>query len=269
MIIELLNGTKYDIENYNLKRLSHNIPSAVIEHETATIEGYHDIITRSKINNRVITVELLYTTYDIHDYYLLREQINDLFLREEAFYIIFKRENYKRWLVKTEGQFELPAHPFMNSFTVSFITINPFAESVVDTDNVKKEWDIDIWSWNNSIKWDEDLQYTFKTNTFTIKNVGNVPIDPRINSLDITLTGEFDSKITIKNITTNDIYEYNGALTSSDTLLLTGVKTLKNNVSVFKDTNKKLITLGVGENDFVIEGGTVTNIDFNFRFLYK
>ena len=89
MIIQLLNGTQIDTASYSLKRLFHFIPSAVIDHTTQSVEGRPDIILSSQLNNRVIRIEFLYEAADIYDYYLLRDELNDLFMRTEPFYIIF------------------------------------------------------------------------------------------------------------------------------------------------------------------------------------
>ncbi|RKJ53731.1 phage tail family protein [Butyricicoccus sp. 1XD8-22] len=268
MIIELLNGTRFDIADYSLKRLFHRIPSAEISHDTATVEGMGDIITQTTILNRTISVELLYIAQDIYDYYLLRDELNELFTRDDAFYIIFKREPYKRWKVKLAQQFATEPNPRMEPFTVEFRTVDKYAESIADTSTIK-EWDVDKWGWNGTIDWDEDLTYTFNTNLFVVKNLGNVPIDPCESELEIIVKGEFPNGLTIRNETTGDIYQYKSTLSSTDELVLKGIRTLKNGISDFKNTNKKLLTLAVGNNSITVEGGTLTSIAFNFRFLYK
>lgn len=268
MIIELVDGTRYDIENYSLKRLYHRIPSNEISHETSTVEGLGDIITNTTILNRTIPVDLMFLTNDIYDYYLLRDELNELFMRDEAFYIIFKREPYKRWKVKLAEQLATEPNRRAGAFTVYFRTVQRYAESIATTSDLK-EWDIDKWGWNNTIDWDEDLKYTFNSSSFSVGNLGSVPIDPREHELEIIVKGTFPNGITISNTTTGDTYQYNGALSSTDELKLTGIRTLKNSVSDFKNTNKKLLTLAVGNNQISVEGGTLTSIAFNFRFLYK
>src|SRR5690606_37097200 len=103
-------------------------------------------------------VEFAYIVKDIYDYYLMRDELNALFLRQEAFYIIFKRENYKRWLVKIGDQFQLPPTPRGGSVTIKFRTVRKFAESIATT-NSNKEWDADVWWFNGDITWDEPLNY--------------------------------------------------------------------------------------------------------------
>ena len=271
MIIELLNGTRYDIADYSLKRLFHFIPSANIVNSNYELEGRSDYITNGRLNNRVIRVELLYITQDIYDYYLLRDELNNLLMRDEEFYIIFKREPNKRWLVRNNVQFEVPPNPHMQSFVVEFITQNFYAESVgtsLDLQN-RKEWDVDLWAWDNTIDWDTNYPYTFSGNQFIVNNFGNIVVDPRYAWLETEIRAHPTGPLTITNTTTSDTYIYNGALTSSDTLLINGVRTLKNGVSDFANTNRQLLTLAVGTNNFIVNGGTIESIQFRFRFLYK
>lgn len=270
MIIELLDGTRYDIEDYSLKRLYHRIPSVGVEHSTDSVEGRDgDIFIETRFNNRVISVELLYIARDIFDYYLLRDEINGLFARKETFYIIFKKEPYKRWKVRLATPFETEPHPHMRSFTVEFITVQPFAESVgTSLELAEQNFDSGLWGFGSRIDVDIDYEYVFNQSNFTVHNIGNVPIDPREHEIEITLKGTFSNGVTIKNTTTGDEYKYNGALSSTDELKISGVRTFKNGTSDFRRTNHKLITLGNGANNFTVEGGTVNSIAFNFRFLY-
>lgn len=270
MIIQLLNGTSFDTADYNLKRLFHRIPSADINHDMGSVDGRSDIITNSKLNNRIISVEFLYDAYDIYDFYLLRDRLNDLFVRTEAFYIIFKREPYKRYKVKLASQFEIEPSPTMESFTVEFITQNVYAESIYKTTEFVKEWDINQHAWNGTIDWDGVAPvYTFNSNNFIVKNLGNKTIDPREDYLEITLRGNFASFVSITNATTGDVYRYNKSLPSTVDLKLSSVRTLRAGVSDFVSTNKKLIKLAPGNNQIVVDGGTVNSINFDFRYLYK
>ncbi len=270
MIIQLLDGTSFDTADYNLKRLFHRIPSPDIQHDIASVDGRSDIITNSKINNRIISVEFLYDVYDIYDFYSLRERLNSLFVRDDSFYIIFKREPYKRWKVRLASQFNLEPNPSMQSFTIEFLTDKPYAESLYTANELIKEWDIGQHAWNGTIDWDNNPpSYTFNSNRFIVKNLGTAPIDPRVDLLEITLTGSFPEFARITNLTTREAYGYERPLSSTDRLMVKGIQTFRNGNSDFVNTNKRLITLAPGDNDILIEGGTASSVSFNFRFLYK
>lgn len=269
MIIELLDGTRYDIEDYGVCRLFHHIPSAEIDHSTETINGGGDIITESTIKQRTISVDIGYKVNDIFDFYLLREELNGLFMRKEAFYIIFKREPYKRWFVKIDKQFNVPTNQSGGQFSLEFRTVKKYAESIATTAS-KKEWDEDLWWWNGKITWDDPLQYTFASNSFTVVNLGNVEIDPAERGIELEITIKATaSNLTIRNLTNGSTYVYNGSLSSTDTLKISGIRSLKNGISVFKDTNKDLLTLSPGANRIEVTGGTVQSITFDHRFLFK
>lgn len=269
MIIQLMDGTILNTKNYNLIRLFHYIPSATVNHEIASLQSRYDEIVSTKLNTRNIRVQFLYETSDIYDFYLLRDELHALFVREEEFYITFEEEPYKRWLVKSNSQLVIPPHPHMQAFDVEFITMNNYAESVFSTMQYNtKLWDNNMFFWDGSITWDDDLQYSFTDKTFSVNNGGNVKIDPRMNDLIIRVRGTGDNLV-IRNLTTGDLYQYNAILTANDTIELNGVRTLLNGVSSFRNTNRQLITLAPGINDFSIEIDTLTGIDFDYRFLYK
>lgn len=268
MIIELMDGRQLDIANYSLKRLKHYIPSIAVSNFTDVVDGRDgNVFLESTFDSRTIRVELLYDSYDIEDYYTIRDEVNALFVRKQPFYIIFKAEPYKRYKVRLSGSFELEPDQHMDSFIVNFICEDLFAESIATTKSIK-DWDSGVWGWNGAITWDEDLKYSFNSNSFTVYNLGNVNIDPRQSFLEIAIKGSFASQVTITNQTTGETYTFNGNLSPSDTLLLKGIQSFKNGTSVFRNTNKKLISLNTGDNNFTVTGGTISSIDFDFRFLY-
>lgn len=271
MIIELLNGTRYDIEDFGLKRLFHRIPSVELKHLTESVEGRGNLIVGTQFSQRTIEVTLLYRVSDIYDYYLLRDEMNALFARNEAFYIIFKREHWKRYKVRLAQQLSIEPASKMNSFDISFLMEDLFAESVGTSLDLQNHgtWDSDLWGFGSGIDYDTQYNYTFSTNEFVVKNIGNEKIDPRQSQLDILLKGVFNSYAQITNHTTGDVYRFNNTLSSTDTLKLSGVRTLKNSLSAFKHTNRKLVSLAPGDNRITVEGGTVSSVVFDFRFLYR
>ena len=271
MIIQFLDGTTKDIKDYNLKRLFHRIPSLEMNHMFEPVEGRGDLVAGTQYKQRVITVTLLYIVKDIFGYDLLRDELNALFARDEAFYILFKREHWKRYKVRLAQQFLIEPNQSMESFELQFRMDDLFAESVgtsLDLQN-RGEWDADIWGFGSGINYDTQYKYTFYTNSFVVKNIGNHTVDPCISNLEITLKGTFGSFVQITNHTTNDVYRFSNALSASDTLKLTGIRTLKNSLSAFKYTNHKLLTLVPGDNIITVDGGTVDIAIFDFRFLYK
>lgn len=268
MKITLLNGREIDVTKNGVYWLSHVIPSIDLEHNIEDVDGRDGgVLLSTTYKQRTITARFLYDVLDIQDFYLLRDELNSLFVRKESFYITFKEEPYRRWLVRLAQQFEMTPSPQMESFEISFITVNIFGESVSTTKSLK-EWDVGLWAWDGSINWEDELKYIHNTNEFTIRNLGTAPINPKQNELQIIIKGNFTSRFTLINNTTGETYFYDGTLVNSDTLVIDGVNTLLNGNSVFSRTNKRLITLNSGINNFTIQGGTIQSIEFNFRFLY-
>ena len=246
MKIELLDGTEIDIAEYSLGVEDYNIPSVEIEHQTAVVDGLdNQIVTDTRFTGRTISVVFCYVAKDHQNYILLRNQLNGLFARKTPFYIRFKDDSTRRWMVRLASQFVTEKElETVGSMSIDFRCEKLYAESVTASN------------------------YTFNTANFIVKNTGTETVDPRESQLDITLKGVFAKQVKMTNKTTGDVFIFTGALTANDTLKLTGVRTLKNGVSALKNTNKKLITIASGDNDFLIEGGTVSSIVFNFRSLY-
>ncbi|MFJ3389540.1 distal tail protein Dit [Lysinibacillus sp. NPDC086135] len=270
--MELMDGTRIDTFKNSMYRLEHNIPSINIEHETVHIDGRRgNLITKSMYTERIISVRFIYDSYDINDFYLLRDEINALFTRNDAFYIIFKTEPYKKYKVRMNGSINLPVNMHMDEFIIEFMCDDVCGLSTFPTSKFSKEWDIDMFAWNGEITWDEDIAYTFtNTNSFSVINLGTADIDPRQDYLKINLNGLFATSVTITNLTTGDKYVIDTSLSSNENLQIIGTTCKKNGQSIFKyvRNKKELITLAKGENKFVIEGGSVNSISFDFNFLY-
>src|SRR5699024_11165410 len=107
---------------------------------------------------------------------------------------------------------------------------------------------------------------------FNIYNAGDITVDPRkvYQELLITIQALADNYIEIKNKTTDETYRYNGKMAANDTLRIDGIRSTKNNLSVFRNTNKRLISLRPGVNEIEILGANkVNNVSFDFRFYYN
>lgn len=269
MILTRLDGTVIGLAENNLKLLRYNIPSPSLTHYTDTVAGRSgDVFLGSDYQNRTITCEMFYKSADLDDYFLLKADINRLFATKEPFYLTFNREPGKRWKVRLNAPFSVEKfNSFAGTFTMEFITESPYAESIGDTLD-PKTFDSELWQIGEGLILDETM-YTHSTNTFSIYAAENgMTINPRNIPLVITYKGA-SNNLQIKNLTTGDTWSYTGSTVSSDTLSLDGVRSLKNGVSVFGNTNHKLITLEPGWNDFQLVGtsGSFT-ISFEFRFYF-
>ena len=265
-------GSAIDMHNLNLWVSQFRIKPPNFTRQKEKLDGGHGLIEiDTTVDTRDIRAVIQVEGYDAVDFDLLRDEIFHIFNPLDEFYIVRDLQPMKRYKAKVSDLSEINFEEGSledGQFEVGFEMLQPFAESIATTADVK-EWDVDKWQWGMGLDWDDDFIYTFSSNSFVVKNYGNVPIDPRAHELEIIIKATASSYLKITNNTTGDVYKYNGVLTSNDTLVLHGVRTFKNGVSVFKNTNHKLLTLAVGENSFTVEGGTIISAAFNFRFLYK
>ena len=262
-------GNSYDLTNYRgIKCLKFVISSPSPRRETNTVTGRNGIITQdTTLDGRSLRASFAIEAHDYLDYQLLRNEAFKLFDAKTEFYIIDNREMGKRWLVRTASAYTPERLGLrLGSFDIDFVSDSPYAESVYTT---KDELLIDAGylQYGQGLI-TEDLTYKFSSSSFQIFNAGDILIDPRELPLVINFKGASNS-LKITNVTTGDSFQYNGSTNSTDTIILDGVTARKNGLSIFGDTNKKLLTIAEGWNDFTITGAsTGFSIDFDYRFYY-
>ncbi|HDR6300247.1 TPA: phage tail family protein [Bacillus cereus] len=217
-----------------------------------------------------IRSQILFYPKDIWDFYLFRDEIFQLFNSQEPFYIITNREPGKRWKVRVANAYEVEPQAFgqYGELNIVFKSASAFCESIGTTMD-DFTFDSNIWQMGQGLI-AEDIKYTHNTTSFRIYNAGSATINPRSIPLKITYTGR-SANLTIKNVTTGDIWSYyKGTAFPDSQLILDGVKAYIPGVgSIFKDTNWGLIRIRPGWNDFILSGAIGNfKIEFDFRFHY-
>lgn len=299
LIIERLDGTRFRLSEHGVMVLDF-VPSPIdITFDSENVQGRPGRIrTRSDYGNRLIKIYLMFVAQNRFGIPILRDEIADLLDGNEPFYVYESVTNklydfelpgqtqynsayanpetvdltHKRYLIQRTGNESSKFSGLTGQRIIDFETYElPFAETPFTTlELLNKEWTDDQWAWAMGLTWEEEPpKYTFNTNSFIVKNFGQIKIDPRNIPLVIKLKGTFSSKVTIKNLSTGEEFIYNGPLAVGDELVIDGVDYLKNGARVTGNTNKNLISLKRGENQFEITGGTVTSISFDFRFYFK
>jgi hypothetical protein len=260
-----LNGTVYDLEKIGVIVNSFNIESPSPIHYQEKIEGssgYLDLGT--EYDGRKIRTKLTMFAFDNPDFSLLRDELFKVFDSRESFYLLPKEVPGKRILVKCESPYSIERAGSFGEFDIVFSSGSAYFESVGTTLD-PKTFDSEKWQTGQGLSLDETM-YTHSGTSFQIYNAADgVTIDPREIPLLITFKGT-SSNLQIKNTTTGDTWIYTGTTTASDTIKLDGVRSTKNNASIFGDTNRKLITIAPGYNDFQIVGASSFTISFDFRF---
>lgn len=266
-IVKLLDGTVLDLDDIGIETRDFNPSAPSPKHNYEEIEGGHGAIDLGTVYGpRQINCSFYIKAVDMWDYALFRDAVFKVFDSRQAFYIIDKRNSGKQWLVKCNSDYEIDQQRIYGFFDIQFISSSPFAESIGTT---LSPLDIDssIWQVGQGLT-TEDLGYVHTTPTFRIYNAGVIPIDPRRMPLLITFKGA-STNLKIRNKTTGDEWSYTGTTTANDTIRLDRVRSTKNSLSIFRDTNRKLISIESGWNDFEITGATSPfSISFDFRFYY-
>jgi hypothetical protein len=258
-IIQRLDGTEYDLEELGIITRDFVVSSLTPRHSLEIIQGRHgavDLGTDYDVRN--ISASFYRKALDSEDYALKRNEVFRIFRSDEAFYLVESRSPDKRWLVKVSAPFQLDQQQLYGLFEVEFTAASPFAESVLSTldANIAQ-----ITGYGSRA-----VEYKHTTSTFDIYNDGDAKVDPRMFPLVITFKGA-STNLKITNLTTGDEWQYIGTTSASDTLILNGVRAIKNGLSVYRDTNRKLLTINAGWNDFQITGATgAFEISFDFRF---
>lgn len=247
LIIER-NNTQYDLDELGITTTDFVVSYPEYEHTFEKIDGMNGLIDLgSTIHATSIRGEFYFEAETIENFTEKRDLVFEIFDSGKPFYITDTRQPYKRWFVKVNNPFEIEQVLKYGLFNIEFISIKGYAESIGTSIQAKTFTHL------------QDLpvtytDYTMRATKFKIYNPGQ-PIDPRnINHyLKITYKGNSEN-LRIKNLTTGDEWAYLGVTNPEDEIVLEGIRSTKNGLSIFRQTNKRLITLAHGWNEFEIYG---------------
>jgi hypothetical protein len=265
--IQRLNGALYDLSDYGIKTLDFQIDAPSPRIYSEVVEGRDGTLDLGAVyDSRQLRGSFFMSAVDSVDFALLRNEIFRIFAGAEAFYLIDSREPGKRWKVRSNGFSVEQLNATKGRFDVEFNAQIPYAESIGTTLD-PLTFDTDLWQIGQGII-DDGLVYTHTTSTFRIYNLGDTTVNPRQHPLVITYTGA-STNLKIKNVTTGEEWAYTGTSASGNNIKLDGVRSTKNGLSIFRDTNRKVISLVPGWNDFAITGASGSfTVSFDFRFYY-
>ncbi|RAS74437.1 phage tail domain-containing protein [Priestia endophytica] len=268
--LEKQDGTGINLEDIGIIVQDIDISSIEVMGYSENIQGRPGTVDiGADYGTRTIRVPFIMQSEDWKNYTILRDKLFAILTSLEPFYLIERRreiyqtgENVtltnKRYLVRCSQKFNFDQQ-FLYGFTelIFETTQLPFAESPKKTMNLSVE------------EIGEEAVYTHNTAEFRIYNDGNVRVDPRYCEIGIKIQAECDSFFELTNHSTDDTWRYEGALTTNDIVQLAGVRYTKNNLNIFRNTNRRLITLLPGWNEFMVTGASsIQEITFDFRFYY-
>jgi hypothetical protein len=240
-------GSMIDMEGLGLLGLKLQIPSPSYNTITQGIDGRGGITVMDRLlEPRKLSAQFITMADDYTDSLNLRNSLYRVLGNGKPFYIVESKISSKRWKVYLDEWTPERQNIKVHTFEIPLLTENGFSESITTHTSA------------------------YGTSSFEFNNAGDITIDPRIHSeAQIQFSGA-STNLVIRNNSTGDEWSLTGTTTSGDTILLIGVKTLKNGVSIFGQTNKKLLTIAPGSNDFELvgaSGGFTLTITTRFYFL--
>lgn len=207
---------------------------------------------------------------DTKDLILQKQKLRNILFRREPYYIWHSDAPGKKYLVYCDSnENEDLTHSFA-TFKVTFVVVKGYSESLRNTNDI--ELLQERVQFEQGLELAEKLQYKHKTRNFKIYNGSTDVIDPLMrHKLIVKLSTEAPNGFKIRNKTTKDVFEYKKNLKKSQAFVLNGVYPYVDKKRVGVDTNYSYITLAPGENNIVIEGDGVEQIDieFIFNFIYR
>jgi len=248
MLINLYNnlGEEINLISLGLVGLKLEVPSPSYRKITEVLDGRPGVVVIENIlDSRPLVASFMVTADNYDDSLKSRNRLYGLIGNGQTFYAAEARQPTKRWKVYAGGWTPERLNRTVSKFDVPMLAESGTSESI-------------------SI-----IEKTYTTSTFSFKNEGNILIDPRIHTeTEITFTGA-STNLIIRNLTNGDEWLWTGATVDGDAITLKGVRSLKNNVSIFGQTNKKLITMDPGWNEFEIIGAPgVFELTIKTRFYF-
>lgn len=245
--IQRIGKNRVNLDNMGIRTRDILIHSPSYEHEFEDIPGMDGVIDLgTKVIPRQITGLFRIVADDWIDFATKRDAVYELFDSKEPFYIIEKRTQHKRWLVKVDGEFDIPQKNIYGDFEINFIAMSGYAESIGTSRMASAFEHIDAPV--------DYTDYDLRAVEFRIYNPGKT-VDPRNVNHFLKITYEGNSEnLRIRNLTTGDDWRHIGVTNENDVITLEGITAKRNNVSIFRKTNKQLITIAPGWNNFRIYG---------------
>lgn len=214
-------------------------------------------------STRELKMEILFEGSDESDAELAYDALQRFLISRDPYWICFANWPQRMYYVKAK----LAAPVFSNdrqwTCEVTLTDLIGLSRSVGTTQDP-------VLGFGNNLN--AEPQYTFTSNVFSIINHSDVMIDPerRGHPFKLTLQGQSSGNMKITNKTTGDVFTRKGVqgndgslLKGSDfngTYVIDGVRPMLNGNPDDMYTDRGVIRLQIGENDFQIDNfnGTVT-----------
>jgi hypothetical protein len=240
-------GHKINTDALGLLGLKLQIPSPSYKTLSQEMDGRAGITTTDRIlQPRKLSAEFVTISDDYRESIVLRNTLYKLLGNGKQLFVAETEVPNKRWKVYLDEWTPERKSVKVNTFEIPLTCDSGCSESL----NV--------------------IRKTHSTASFRFNNDGDVTVDPRIHSeTQIEFSG-VSTNLSIRNKTTGDLWSWTGSTIAGDVILLSGVRSFKNGVSIFGQTNKKLLTMTSGWNEFELlgtSGAFTLTIKTRFYFL--
>ncbi|WP_371190388.1 phage tail domain-containing protein [Weissella viridescens] len=272
LIVERLDGTKYDLGHEGIRVISFDPPSPAYQH-TYTQMGHYG----AKRTNTVMQQVVLPLTFDVYaennyDYELQRLKVLKIFDSQTEFYIYSVRMPYLRWRVIAQP-FSYPRlgnYWKAKNISISLDCPTGFAETSVTSSKLLSDEFLHL-GFQMDIDSKALPQYQFSNiSHFNFENIGRIPLLADENPVVIKFKGNAPNGLTLINHTTNQKFQYFKPLTKSNTLELNGLIPIVDGKQNLGNGNssRSYLDFKVGKNSIEIVGTSDFNISFETRFYF-
>ena len=117
---------------------------------------------------------------------------------------------------------------------------------------------------------EEHTGFIPESSRFSVYNAGNVTVEPESMQITFNFTGVYTTGgFTIRNLTTGEEVILNRSSNGSHFKMDGMLFSLGAINNVFRDTNRRFLSLSPGDNQFEIVGGTFSQCWFDFKYYFK
>lgn len=258
VMITHLNGDTYTLDSLGVVARDFVVSSVPLIPQYGQSDGRHGTTDHgATYGTRTIGVPFYFKADDLHDFAHARDRLFGAIGGTSSFYVSeIRRDTFQtgeqllvggnRYKVRLSNVVSLEQTGLIGMGELTFETTElPFAETYVSN-------------------------HKYTTLTFRLVNEGNVEIHPYQQDLRITIKNVVGSTsfLQLRNVTNGTIFRVNEAVVAGKTIVIDGAEVTSNGLQYLRMTNRGVIELDAGWNDFEITGATSAEVDVAFPYYY-
>ncbi|MHC3377748.1 phage tail domain-containing protein [Ligilactobacillus equi] len=235
---------------------------------------------RSQYTSTTVTAKFILKFHDFYMFRLQKHEFNSYFGRKGVYRI---RTDVHKGIVRYVRVSALPdiqpseTGSYFATFDLSFENPSGLGKSLMTSANLYT-YGMNAWQLGMNLPPKTDLQYTYEDlnghvgelHNFKIYNASDIDIDPYLQGHDMKIRLRYiGSQITVWNKTTHTSVTINYDNPGGDVILIDGLIVYINSIVATNKTDYGTLMLAAKcWNEFVVTGGALEEITFDFPFLY-